>query len=254
MKTRQLTLIMVIASCLLAIFSCRKELEFALLDRQNPADEIIESAQIWYFQRLTPKGLNNGQTPEWKDSWEIKELSNKSLIVPISKRHFSDAMNSKKFFVFDFVDSRVKKGRIIEFVSEEEIIGDKIDFLIRHCDSDYIEGYDGYIIHLDVNQNHLNGFVYAGGRKVNHKEVINGSVSISELMRSDRRVTLSDDDCPEPPPPTLQGFPSDMCDNGTVDFDQITIKDPEGCVISTTWVYKGHYCPGEGSEIGRAHV
>jgi hypothetical protein len=102
MKRSSLCTLALLFTGLLVLFSCRKDIEYYLLDRERPTSEILESAKIWYLKSIDREHVGQRLKPHWKDSWQVsRDKGAPVLIVPANERRLNNRdISIRRFFIF----------------------------------------------------------------------------------------------------------------------------------------------------------
>ena len=87
MKRGSLYLLILSFTGLLVLFSCRKDIEYYILDRDRPTSEILEDAKIWYLRSIDKENIYQRLNPHWRDAWQVVREQEEStiLVVPASE-------------------------------------------------------------------------------------------------------------------------------------------------------------------------
>ncbi|WP_343557480.1 hypothetical protein [Sphingobacterium sp.] len=263
MKRSYLYFLTILFSCLLVLFSCRKDIEFILDGKESPSASVLENAKIYYMQNINSASVNRLDA-KWKDSWLIKQNGKEILLTPTPERKlFSKDFDVRRYFAFEIKNEQVVLSNIVEIIGKGDDVSKHTNALIsKSKDTSY--DFDGSIIYYDINYKYSHSYVYAEGKI---KENLNSSILTaaysdfkekqSTYLKSNTKKTASATTCPGVLPFWTNIIPAAAFGEGcTVTIYTETTRDQNGCVTKITHSYTGHSCPsvcttcGSGSGSG----
>lgn len=168
-------------ACLLILSACRKDVHFAVNERDAMSAGLLESAKSWHSQNLDPAKKEGRLTPLWEDAWRLKSGL---LIVPAPEfPNYNPKLTIRRFFAFTSRNESVVDGRIIEFLGNDYDVNANLDLLVSHIDEDYIKGFNGSIIRYDINYRPLSNATFAKGKRLHNVFTSMVTMSGEELLR-----------------------------------------------------------------------
>lgn len=171
MKRSSLYTLTLLFTGLLVLFSCRKDIEYYLLDRDRPTSEVLENAKIWYLQSIDKENVRQRLKPHWKDAWTVSRGGRSPIVVvPANERRLRNRdrdISIRRFFVFTLRGEDVADGNIVEFVGEKYDVSKNLDFLLQAFGKEEVTGFNGSFITYDINYGYINSAVFKNGKKVN---------------------------------------------------------------------------------------
>jgi len=252
MKRSSLYTLTLLFTGLLVLFSCRKDIEYYLLDRDRPTSEVLENAKIWYLQSIDKENVRQRLKPHWKDAWTVSRGGRSPIVVvPANERRLRNRdrdISIRRFFVFTLRGEDVADGNIVEFVGEKYDVSKNLDFLLQAFGKEEVTGFNGSFITYDINYGYINSAVFKNGKKVNATteiQTLDKSSVYQALQKhtvfgkpikklaSTTPMAFGDEECDDVYPtwngPPISGFGEDCVVNVTV----TTVYDPfSGCAIS----------------------
>jgi len=265
MKQTPLIILAAITTICLLVFACRKEIDYLIHDRDRVTPDLLESAQVWYLQRLSSDPSIPRLLPTWKDAWGIQSVNGDSLVIVPAPENYIGVkdISVRRFFVFKTDGVSVSDGRIVEFVGESFDVSSQVDLLLKHFRSDVVPGFTGIVLDYDVNYDLFDKKSYTGGQ-LDNRDV--GLVNLSgyemhilakskwtrraPIQSMSREVISAAIPCP-PYTETYNGVPGNLAGNCVITFLVYTTLSSNGCIASKTYNYLSHTCPvPEGSGSG----
>ncbi|KKO92467.1 hypothetical protein AAW12_05040 [Sphingobacterium sp. Ag1] len=261
MKRTYLYFLSVLFSCLLVLFSCRKDIEFILDGKESPSASILENAKIYYMENINSKS-GNRLDAKWKESWFLKKNGKEFLIVPAPERKlFSKDFHIRRYFTFDLENEKVQRANIVEVIGEKDDLPKKVDDLLS-LSKEIPNSFNGSLLYYDINYRYNYARVYENGKL---KSDVIAKVSTSPFSEFERKENINIKKatnkksvvCPIVIPYWIKTVPTEATREGcVVTIYEETTSDQNGCITKRTFSYAGHECPsvcttcGSGSGSG----
>lgn len=276
MKRSSLYTLVLLFSGLVVLFSCRKDIEYYLLDRERPTSEVMESAKIWYLKSIDKESVDQRLKPHWKDSWQVsREKGAPVLVVPANERQLNNKdISIRRFFIFTVDGSNVKLGVIVEFLGEKYDVTSNLDFLLKSLGKEEIDGFNGAILQYDINYRPMESVRYTMGKKdkavtpvlkaLSSKEITDifpygkgkrEKVTVTKLaiVNPGRKVMYTFPCSSNVPVTWTNMLPENLCEDALITI-YTQYYYTYGCLDWVTITYISHTCPpgssGSGDDSG----
>ncbi|MBC6110302.1 hypothetical protein ACFOG5_06035 [Pedobacter fastidiosus] len=268
-KTALIIMSLVTGLCLL-IFSCRKDIENYVNNREGPSSAILESAKIWHLQNSSDGSSVRDANfirlrPLWKSSYSLTSRNgNALLIVPTIEDYVDDKIISvRRVFVFTSQNQQIISGEIYEILGKNYDVNKNLDLLLPNINSRSIEGFNGAIIKYNINYERIGGSFYKDGHQDDNmgfqfvrlgKNQLENKKATNLLMVS-RLMSLSG--IPEVQSTnsvTIEwiGVPYPVLQNCIYTFWMEEVQNENGAVIRITYHYLSKTCTTTGIGSGSA--
>lgn len=239
MNKRSLFAITFLFSVFLLIFACRKDFKNLINDQQIPSGA-LESAKIWHSQNARDLWHQRGTKfiklrPLWNDAWNLRSSEGDLLVVPTIENYVNNkAYSIRRVFVFLKSGSRITGGRILEFLGFNYNVDDNLDFLIKNYNKKQISGFSGDILQYDINYMPLKSLAYD-----------NGVVSTvqGDMVKKNPSIKMARSSSSWPV--YVTGVPFGLASDCLVTFWHYYTTNGAGEIISETYSYMYHTCPGD---------
>lgn len=250
MKRTYLYFLTVLFTCLLALFSCRKDIEFLLEGKESPSASVLENAKIYYMQNINSARADRLDA-KWKESWIVKQNGKEVLVVPAPQRKlYEKGYDIQRYFAFDYKNEKITKANIVEFLSKDYDLKANIDNLIL-LNKGNNQNFEGSILYYDINYRYIESFSFKNGKLEENKEasIITSSIldfkenyiKKGRLLSSTRKKAVV---CPYVEPYWTNNVPGAAYGEGcTVTIYREVTYDLNNCATDITFTYTGHECP-----------
>lgn len=260
MKRSYLYLLTILCTCVLALFSCRKDIDFYLKGKESPSSSVLENAKIHYLQNVNIES-NNRLGANWKDSWIINKDGGEILIVPAPEiQQNNKNFSLRRFFAFRMKNEQVQNVNILELLGKGFDVEKNIDLLVSSA-GNKIDGFNGSILLYDINYYPQKSYIYENGQLQKNKEasivnISNLSTDLNLILKkasveqSEKSVSnIATAPCP-PVAPSWGNVVPPMAPDCTVSVYTETVRNALGCVTSITSYYQSHTCPAVCTSCG----
>jgi len=237
----------------LIFFSCRKDIDYYLSNKEQASSSQLEMAKIWRLRHLSASKSTHGiLQPMWDYSWKVTSPEGQLIIVPAPEHRVNNKTYSiRRFFVFTTSGNQISNGKIVELVGENWNIDDQIDLLLKSTNKSEIKGFTGIILNYDINYQRVSSITFVNGIKSKINSELRTS-TFNESQKNQRATATGTGDC-TPIYTVLIGFPPSYC-SGAIFLSRLDwVADEDGCLLSATDTYITHTCPsanGGGSNSG----
>ncbi len=199
MKKKSLSLLTLVCALCLALFACRKEIgQLVNADTPNVSASKLEAAKIFNAKFIAQHISENAKipgfvtlAPQWDQAWTVSATGGTEYIaVPTILDHV-DQLNVtlSRLFLFEMKTDQVVNAQIVEFVGLNYNVERNQNDLILNHKSASIAGFNGAIIHYDLNYRRTDGSIYEGGEI----KLTNAAITRKETFNepaSDKKIPL----------------------------------------------------------------
>ncbi len=199
MKKKSLSLLTLVCALCLALFACRKEIgQLVNADTPNVSASKLEAAKIFNAKFIAQHISENAKipgfvtlAPQWDQAWTVSATGGTEYIaVPTILDHV-DQLNVtlSRLFLFEMKADQVVNAQIVEFVGLNYNVERNQNDLILNHKSASIAGFNGAIIHYDLNYRRTDGSIYEGGEI----KLTNAAITRKETFNepaSDKKIPL----------------------------------------------------------------
>ncbi len=199
MKKKSLSLLTLVCALCLALFACRKEIgQLVNADTPNVSASKLEAAKIFNAKFIAQHISENAKipgfvtlAPQWDQAWTVSATGGTEYIaVPTILDHV-DQLNVtlSRLFLFEMKADQVVNAQIVEFVGlNYNVDRNQNDLILKHKSAS-IAGFNGAIIHYDLNYRRTDGSIYEGGEI----KLTNAAITRKETFNepaSDKKIPL----------------------------------------------------------------
>lgn len=157
------------------LFSCNKEVTAPAEVKTNSVDSYKIEAASAFNAAIVNKDKEMKLkipgfvflAPQWKDAWTvIKSSEEEYLVVPtIEGTVNTKNVTMRRLFLFEMNNKVVNSGQIVEFFGLDYDVNKNLNKLILNEKNEVVKGFNGAIIHYDLNYWWTSGDSFKNGKK-----------------------------------------------------------------------------------------